>query len=251
MITLNLSLHSNPRGNGFWKLNTSLLTDTTFVEKIKETIQETATEYKNDELVNPGLLWEMIKLKVRQQSIAYSASIKRAKKRKEDELEKEISNLEKQIHSATGPDPLNQNANERMKALKEELEKIIEYRTKGAILRSKSKWYNEGEKNTKYFLSLEKRHFKQGTISQLKLDDNTLVTSDKEILSECESFYKNLYASKIEKSSQSNFFPARKRNFLKLYGSTGLQRYLNRKRMCGSLKMYGFRKNTWHRRSSS
>ena len=65
----------------------------------------------------------MIKLKVRQQSIAYSASIKRAKKRKEDELEKEISNLEKQIDSATGPDPLNQNANERMKALKEDFEK--------------------------------------------------------------------------------------------------------------------------------
>ena len=151
------------------------------MEKIKETIQETATEYKNDELVNPGLLWEMIKLNVRQQSIAYSASIQRAKKRKEDELEKEISILEKQIDCATGPDPLNQNANERMKVLKGELEKIIEYRTKGAILRSKSKWYNEGEKNTKYFLSLEKRHFKQGTISQLKLDDNTLVTSDKEI----------------------------------------------------------------------
>ena len=52
---------------------------------------------------------------------------------KEDELQKEISNLEKQIDSATGPDPLNQNANERMKALKEELEKIIEHRTKGAF----------------------------------------------------------------------------------------------------------------------
>ena len=83
------------------------------MEKIKETIQETATEYKNYELVNPGLLWEMIKLKVRQQSIAYSASIKRAKKkRKEDELEKEISNLEKRIDCATGPGPLKQNANE-------------------------------------------------------------------------------------------------------------------------------------------
>ena len=42
----------------------------------------------------------------------------------------------------------------------------MEYRTKGAILRSKSRWCNEGEKNTEYFLNLEKRHFKQGTISQ-------------------------------------------------------------------------------------
>ena len=32
---------------------------------------------------------------------------------------------------------------------------------RGAILRSKVKWYNEGEKNTKYFHNLEKRHFKQ------------------------------------------------------------------------------------------
>ena len=80
-----------------------------------------------------------------------------------------------------------------------------EYRTKGAILRSKSRWYNEGEKNTKYFLNLEKRHFKQGTISQLKLSDGVFVISDKDILSECESFYKDLYASKIENSVNFDF----------------------------------------------
>ena len=75
-------------------------------------------------------------------------------------------------------------------------ETIIEYRTKGAIVRSKSQWYNEGEKNTKYFLNLEKRHCKQGTISQLKTNDNDLVYTDKEILNECVSFYQSLYSSK-------------------------------------------------------
>ena len=64
---------------------------------------------------------------------------------------------------------------------KRELETIIEHQTKGAILRSKSRWYNEGEKNTKYFLNLEKRHCKQGTISQLKINDEDLVHTDKEI----------------------------------------------------------------------
>jgi len=61
---------------------------------------------------------------------------------------------------------------------KRELETIIEHQTKGAILRSKSRWYNEGEKNTKYFLNLEKRHCKQGTISQLKINDEDLVHTD-------------------------------------------------------------------------
>ena len=206
MITLNLSVHSNPRGNGYWKLNTSLLADTIFVEKIKATIEETAKEYESDKLVNPLLLWEMIKLKVRQESISFSASLKREKIKKEQELEKEIASLEKERDNAAFDDPLSQNTSDRIKVLKDELEKIIEYRTKGAILRSKSKWYNEGEKNTKYFLSLEKRHFKQGTISQLKLNDNTLVTSDKDILSECKSFYEHLYASKIENSSNFNMF---------------------------------------------
>ena len=68
-------------------------------------------------------------------------------------------------------------------------------------MRWKINWYNEGEKNTKYFLNLEKRHFKISTISQLKSTDQEFVTSDKEILSECETFYKELY------TSQKNVIP--------------------------------------------
>ena len=79
-----------------------------------------------------------------------------------------------------------------LEARKSELEKIIEYRTKGSILRPRCRWYNEGGKNTKYFLNLEKRHFKQGAITQLKVDDENFVTTDKEILNQCEAFYRNL-----------------------------------------------------------
>ena len=89
-----------------------------------------------------------------------------------------------------------------------EHEILIEYQTKGAFLRSKSRWYNEGEKNTKYFLNLEKRHCKQGTITQLKIHDNELVHSDREILHECETFYKNLYSSKTQVNDfPEGFFP--------------------------------------------
>lgn len=70
-----------------------------------------------------------------------------------------------------------------------ELEEIIEYRTKGSILRARCRWHNEGEKNTKYFLNLEKRHYNQGAMSQLKLEKENFVTTDKEILSECDTMY--------------------------------------------------------------
>ena len=65
MIALIISLHSNQRGNGFWKLNTSLLSDEDYVKLIKSTIHQTKTCYVNDSTVSPALLWEMIKLKVR------------------------------------------------------------------------------------------------------------------------------------------------------------------------------------------
>ena len=81
------------------------------------------------------------------------------------------------------------------------MEESIEYRTKGAILRSRTRWHNEGEKNTKYFLNLEKRHYRQGTINRLKKSENDFATTDKEILHECEYFFKDLYSSKMKTDS--------------------------------------------------
>ena len=79
-----------------------------------------------------------------------------------------------------------------------ELEQIIEHKTKGAIVRSKCRWYKEGERNTK-FLNLEERHYKNSAISQLKVDDDQFVTSDKDILNACESFYKHIYSSSFQR----------------------------------------------------
>ena len=58
---------------------------------------------------------------------------------------------------------------------------------------------------------MEKRHYKQGTISQIKLNDRDFVTSHEEILTECVSFYKNLYSSKGMTYDQNDttFFPER------------------------------------------
>ena len=39
--------------------------------------------------------------------------------------------------------------------VKTDIEEIIKYQTLGAIIRNKTKWYEEGEKNTRYFLNME------------------------------------------------------------------------------------------------
>ena len=43
-------------------------------------------------------------------------------------------------------------------SVKADLEKINDYIASGAVFRSKVRWYEEGEKNTSYFLSIEKRN---------------------------------------------------------------------------------------------
>ena len=158
----------------------------------------------------------MIKLKVRESSLSYSAMKKKTVCKKQDELEKEIANLEIELSNLDMAAPGKISISEKLEAKREALEKLVKYRTKGAILRSKSVWYNEGEKNTKYFLSLEKRHFKQGTISQLKINEQDFVFSDKEILAECESFCSKLYISQGNSTEleTSNFFFTKRDNRL-------------------------------------
>ena len=202
----NVALHSNPRCNGFWKLNTSLLSETRYVQEIKTAIENTVKQYKDDTSVNPALLWELIKLKVREKSISYAAYKNLTTRKREEMLEREIALLEKHLDNLCNSNPSYHIVAERIFTLKKELETILEYRTKGAIIRSNSQWYNEGEKNSAYFLNLEKRHCKQGTISQLKINDTDFVTTDRYILSECTTFYKNLYTSKKSDSLQSTLF---------------------------------------------
>ena len=115
----------------------------------------------------------------------YAAAKKAKISRKEEELEKTINALQNLVDSnriGEKGSALNELEDKRI-----QLEKIVEYKTKGAILRAKCRWHNEGEKNTKYFLNLEKRHFKNGVINQLKIGENAFATTNKEILNECES----------------------------------------------------------------
>ena len=42
---------------------------------------------------------------------------------------------------------------------------------------------------------------KNGVISQLKLGDNDFACADKEILSECETFYRDIYSSKADRDN--------------------------------------------------
>ena len=64
------------------------------------------------------------------------------------------------------------------------------------MIRSKAKYIDQGEKQTKYFCNLEKHNFISKIMTQLQKDDGTVISEQQEILNEAENFYKTLYQSR-------------------------------------------------------
>ena len=82
---------------------------------------------------------------------------------------------------------------EEIDRLKNKLDDWNTNKCKGAIIRSRDKWLEFGEKSSKYFLQLEKRNGKKKEINSVKIGSKFVEQGEK-ILHEIHSFYKHLYA---------------------------------------------------------
>ena len=80
------------------------------------------------------------------------------------------------------------------------------HHAKGAQIRSRTKWMEEGEKNTKYFLGLEKARAVRNTITQLKTDSGNLIDSQNQIHQKITDYYKEIYKKKINFQTEISQF---------------------------------------------
>ena len=193
-IYLDLALPQNTkRGPGFWKFNNLLLNDEEYLFTIHQLIRRLHEKYF--QLEDKSLVWELIKMEIRQNTISYAKRKARNMSLHEDELHKRMDKLDQIICNSNDL----QNIEDTLKeydALKAEVNTIYEQKGKAAMFRSKCRWIEEGERPTKYFFNLEKQNFKRKTITELRLEDNKIVSDKDEILKSIEDFYGNLYKSK-------------------------------------------------------
>jgi len=75
ILKINLGHNNLNRGRGYWKFNNNLLHDLEYVSQIKKFIKESKLEYEN--LSDKGLVWELVKLKIRSFSVPYCIKKKR------------------------------------------------------------------------------------------------------------------------------------------------------------------------------
>ena len=66
---------------------------------------------------------------------------------------------------------------------------------KGQIIRSKAQYIDKGEKPTKYFRGPEKHNYITKTMLKLEKEDGKILTEQRDILKETETFYNHLYSN--------------------------------------------------------
>ena len=77
--------------------------------------------------------------------------------------------------------------------LKQALDLVYEYKATGYHIRSRARWIEDEEKNTTYFLRLEKARQSSNVINSLKDSSGQLHHSDDGILHTLKTFYEDLY----------------------------------------------------------
>lgn len=77
--------------------------------------------------------------------------------------------IEREIEEIESSDYAQINVKKK-RELETKLDGLYKYKAKGAQIRSRAKWIDEGERNTSYFLRLENKHQSHNVIN--KVDNN-------------------------------------------------------------------------------
>ena len=115
--------------------------------KLIEEIEKAKSEFRH---LEPQMKWEIIKYKIRCFCIKFSKNIAKEKRRMFEALKRNI----KQFENFPSSDSISM---EIYSANKLEFKALMEEKTKGYISQSKTDWYENGEKSSKFVLNLEKK----------------------------------------------------------------------------------------------
>ena len=186
-IRLELKLNENKHQKTYWKFNTSLLQDKTYLEEINKEIEEITQEAQFS--IPDDSFLDFLLMKIRTKTIAYASKKKKQTNIEEKQLNEEIVNLEKK-EKKSKEDAI------QINNCKDKLKNIREKRMEGVLLRSRARWIADGEKNTKYFCNLEKRHFISKSLPKLIDKYDKVLTNQEDIVREVKTFYEKLYNSR-------------------------------------------------------
>ena len=186
-VVIKIQAEDIERGAGYWKFNNALLKERDYLNLINATIDN--FDFDDYEQPTWDIKWELLKLRIKEDTINYCKKRAVSKRTQFYRMQGELDALEKQLASSPSDNILLNARN----SLLIQLEILEQERTQSAQVRSKERWIEEGDKNTKYFLNLEKARANSKVISSLELDDNTILTNQLDILQAQRQYFEDLY----------------------------------------------------------
>lgn len=187
IITLNLKLKDDPtpKAENHWHLNTSLLKDELYKQRITDTWKEWQTNKHH--FTSLAQWWDRGKIRLKYTSIRYAQQKNSNRHKLKNALQEE---LEKITHLAEAHSEQHIN---RCIQIKDLLKNIENNTLEGIKTRSKIQWREEGEKCTKFFSNSEKQKAEKKTMESLITPEGQKVTTQTEIENEQIRFYTDLY----------------------------------------------------------
>ena len=155
---------------------------------------------------DPHLLWEMIKINVKELTQIYCKAKRKKLADRNELLRNQLQLLEDQLVK----EPNKEEVMREIGTVKGELEVLEIAAARGAQIRARMEDIEDGEKCNSYFLSMEKHRANINTIKSLTGEDGRLITKEKEIVEEIGKRFEVRY-NKVQKSRE--FISNAMRNF--------------------------------------
>ena len=142
---------------------TTALRNETFVEKMNNMLLRLLDNEKETDK-SPMKTWEQWKVEIKNLCIEFGKELSCSNRNRICQLQGQLKELDEKITD----NPKDERAQASLLKIKHELEVIQIEKTRGAQIRARIKWIEEGEKNTRFFCNLEKSRRKKNTITCLK-----------------------------------------------------------------------------------
>lgn len=119
-------------------------------------------------------------MKIRVLTIRYSKQKARNSRKKEQDLDDRMEELDNVLSQGNNADEIKGKQQEYIR-LKQELSLLYENKRKGAMIRSKARWIEQGKQPTKCFFNLEKRNYNRKVIREVKRPEGEILHEEKDI----------------------------------------------------------------------
>lgn len=190
MATIGHSEQREKWGHGRWILNSKLLLDKGTTDEIVECIGYWRQQKSRFEDIFTW--WDRLKTEIKGVFIRHGKQIQL-------ETRKEVKRLEQELRMLAAREEVGERQTDRIRELKARLGEIEKEKIEAQQVRSKENWLDRKEKCSRYFFDQEKKRGGLKTISSVKDENGSILTSREGICGRVVEFYgKLLRAEEIE-----------------------------------------------------